>query len=61
MPSFFRDEIWVALFVTVLADVRMAMRPKFDLALTMASVIGVPIRPVFLSVSQGHASAGQGH
>jgi hypothetical protein len=45
-PWLFRESIWDALLVTVAEDVRIAMRPKLDLALRIALVIGAPISPV---------------
>jgi hypothetical protein len=45
-PWLFRESIWDALLVTVAEEVRIAMRPKLDLALRIALVIGAPITPV---------------
>jgi hypothetical protein len=45
-PWLFRESIWDALSVTVAEEVRIAMRPKLDLALRIALVIGAPITPV---------------
>jgi hypothetical protein len=45
-PWLFRESTWEALLAIVAEDVRIAMRPKLDLALRIALVIGVPITPV---------------
>jgi hypothetical protein len=45
-PWLFRESIWDALLVTVAEEVRIAMRPKLDLALRISLVIGAPITPV---------------
>ena len=50
-PWLFRESIWDALFVTVAEEVRIAMRPKPDLALRTALVIGAPITPVAPMIS----------
>lgn len=45
-PWLFTESIWDALLATVAEEVRIAMRPKLDLALRIALVIGAPITPV---------------